>query len=388
MFRYFFRGTVKYRVSSENVSLLINELKSEVALRNVKTREGELLFECFYDEKNKTSKILEKRNAKVEHERCFGMPHLLGKYKRRVGLLAGALTVFVLLLLSQLFVWHISIEGNENVGEDEIKSVLYSIGFKEGAYKKGVDMDSLVNNFLIREKRISWIAVNFDGTVAHVEVKEGANPSLSPKKENVNLVASTAGIILRVDALEGGTLVEKGDAVVKGQLLISAFVEKRTGGTVLRGARGFVWANTERGYQVSVPLEYCEKSYTGRKMKTFSLSVLGKKLEIDTGFFIKDGTFEKRKAVGGESTIVNSVLPFTVKSDEYFEYTSIKNRRTKKEALEIAREQCQERLASDSPGFKTIKKNESFKINDGCLLYECKFYGVENIASELEFDLS
>ncbi len=379
-------GKALFEVTTKKPLKLLQSLNEEIAVRNVKTEDGSLFFTCLWHSEKKAERIIQMQGGKVEHKKRYGLVYLLSRYRKRTGLFVSALVLALLTGVSGLFVWNISVEGNEKIPDEEIISTLREIGFGEGSYKKGVKLDSLVNNFLMREKRISWIAVNFDGTTAHVEVREGKNPEIRQKHENVNLVASHDGIIMRADVLEGEALVQKGDVVYKGQLLVSAFVEGKDR-SYLRGARGSVWANTERKIYVRVPLKYFEGSMTGKTKTKYTLSLLGKSIPL----YFSEKSYAlctlRTKTVNG-SVNGKIILPFKVIKNTYSSYELKEKIRSEKQALSLARKNAEETLYRLSPGFRCAAKQEDYRTEDGVLLYTCTFSGVENIAKRLEFELS
>ncbi len=380
-------GSVKYTVKAKKPLKLLNQLKSEVAVRNVKTLpDGILAFTCFYRGEKRARQIIFEHGGEITGCKRYGLVYLLRRYKKRTGLFVSAVILAVVTFMSQLFVWNISVEGNEKIPDGEIIRTLNEIGFREGVYKKGVKLDSLVNNFLIREKRISWLAVNFDGTTAHVEVREGKNPVIAEKKKNVNLVASHDGIIMRADVLEGESFVQKGDVVYKGQLLVSAFVKGKDT-SYLRGARGSVWANTERKICVIVPFEYNEKVPNGKIKKKYTLSVLGKRLPLYFTDKIKDLCSKESEVVTDEKK-KGLRLPFVLTKETYTFYETVQRTRKYETALETARKRAEETLFRLSPGFVCASKHSEHKANGAFLVYTCTFSGVENIAKALEFELS
>ena len=91
-------------------------------------------------------------------------------------------------MLSSMFVWEIRVEGNEKLSDERVVEMLKKAGFHEGVLKKRVDVKKVTDRLLINEDEVSWMAINFDGNIAHVEMKE-AKPAIPyEKKENVNLV--------------------------------------------------------------------------------------------------------------------------------------------------------------------------------------------------------
>lgn len=388
-FLSYLRGFVKYTVKVKNNENLINIIRQSHPVRKISVKEdGTLSFCCYFCDRNSIEKILNEQNAETLQRKQYGLLPCICKYKKRYGLFAGALLTVISMFASTFVVWEIRIEGNETVTDAEILKVLEEAGFYEGKMKMGVDVKSIVNRYLIKEDRISWIAINMDGTVAHVEVREAKVSQTVPKRENVNLVAKHDGIIMRVDAVDGRAVVSKGDTVTRGQLLVSAFVDKRTGGELLRGARGFVFAYTERSFEVYVPLEYTVLCASGKEIKQNTVSFFG--FEIPLGFekthkfdnFVISNREEKIKLSDSVS------LPIKLKTVTSSEQKPCVKRRTQNDALLFARELSKKRLYEKSPGFALADCDEEYAVQDGILVYKVKYSGIEDIAKELEFELS
>lgn len=388
-FNDFLKGLCFCKVRCKNTELFINIIRKKTSVKRLKyIDENTISFVCFLNEEKEIVSAAEKNNSEILSIKFKGMPVILKELKKRTGLLAGSLVFVLLVAASTFFIWEIRVEGNERISSAEIELMLSRAGLCEGMLKKGVDVKSIVNKVLISNDELSWLAVNFDGTVAHVEVKEAKIGVPEEKKENVNLVASNNGIIMRVDALEGESVVSAGDAVEKGSLLVSAFVEKRTGGSLLRGARGFVWAQTERKYRVNVPLEYCEKAYTGKEKSTVRITFLGRQLIFSPPFFSKPSLFERTVVDVDSKVSSDKKLPFEIDLIKETVFTLYKRRRPENVALEIARDNAMERLELQNPSFKMTECTEKYEINDNILVYDCVFCGVENIAQKMEFELS
>lgn len=381
-------GRVNYKVRSLRANEIIDAVRKNATVREIAFKDENLLEFCVaYKDRKLVDKMLEETSAECLERRSTGLICFLSGYKKRAGLITGMLLTAFLLVYSSLFIWDIRVEGNENVSDGEIIELLGKNGFYKGLRKRSADTERAVNMLLVQDDRISWAAINFEGTVAHVEVKEAKIFKKEDKKENVNLVASHDGIIVRADALSGSSSVAKGDTVIKGQLLVSAFVEKRTGGYLLKGARGNVWAITKRSYVVTVPLEYNEKRYTGNSQTSYTFSFLGREIGVNNLFNHKYESADSYEYVENLNLLGKIVLPVQMKRQTVSEYTVGKVRRTEKEALQKAQKMAKERLGEDSPDFVLADISESYTVED-VLVYECTFEGVENIAVPLEFDVS
>ena len=384
----FFKGKLKYTVRVENPVVFLNYVKMYSDVISVCIQDGNTVcFTCFFNASEGIEKCIKACDGCVIVRKPDFAVSLRSRLKKRIGLICGFVLSALLVFASTFFVWDIRVKGNETLSEKEIVEMLSKAGFEKGMLIRSADVKQIANRVLINEDELSWIAINFEGTVATAEVKEAERPQRHIKKENVNIVAAHNGIVMRVDALDGGAQVGKGDTVVKGQLLISSFVEKRTGGSILKGAKGFVWAKTERCFCAVVPLEYCEKQYTGRVSSGRVFSLLGKKIEIPP--FMAESFSEADARYSNVSLSLSDkiILPFEAQVCRVSEYEKYTKRRTENEALNIARETVRADLFRASEGFKIADIIEKYEVSDGRLFYECKFEGVENIAEELEFEL-
>lgn len=385
----FFKGTCKVKLKCKNIKKIINSLRAQVSLAKLTyIDEYTISFVCFSKEIEIVTEKVNKMSGEILFIKHRGLPVILSFLKKRPGLVAGMLLLVFLTISSTFFVWQIRVEGNEKLSERAISEMLLKAGLYEGIPKRQVNVRSIVNKVLINEDELSWLSINLDGTVAHVEIKEAKIGKSHDKKENVNLVASHNGIIMRVDALEGQSKVASGDAVEKGSLLISAFVDKRTGGSLLRGARGYVWAKTDREYKVFVPLEYVEKEYSEKNSNSYRVSFLGKNITFSLPDFEKSKAYERKYHTYDTTVYEGRRLPFIVVNIKRIYYTPKVKKRTESEALDMAREIAKERLKLDSPTFTTVSVVENHTQDEKIFLYSCIFEGIENIAEKKEFELS
>lgn len=387
--RMYLVGACEYVVKSQKNARLLNELTCGFCLRNVCVTENNTAHFCaYFRDCRDIEEILKENEAEICKKKCYGLGYLLSKYKKRTGFFVGLLFAVTIVYLSSLFVWEISVEGNEKVTDKEIEALLENVGFCRGTRKKKADIEKIINACLIADERLSWMSINYDGTMAYVLIKEARLAEKKTRKENVNIVANRDGIIVRVDALGGEATVEKGQTVTRGEMLISSFVSKRTGGSIMHGARGFVWAMTQRKYCVFVPLEYYEKQYMGKVKNRYEISFLSRHISLP--FFGESKksnlSFEYSKSKKQISLFDKGKIPVFCSVTTKREYIESVKRRSEKEALQIAKNEAMEQLKRASSSFVCVSKEESFEICDGALVYVCSFDGIENIARELEFE--
>ena len=220
--------------------------------------------------------------------------------KRRGFLLGLAVCLGAVCLLSR-FLLVVEVVGNETVPTAVILSELQRLGVHPGSYGPGIDEKGTANEALIRLPQLSFMAINISGTRAVVSVEEAVPaPELLDEQTPADVVADADGIILDMQTSAGRPLVQDGDIVARGDVLIAGAMElyEPEGSPVDQGylvvhAAGTVTARTWRTLEETVPLTIQEKSYTGAEKKLISLHVLWGQLDFFQNSSIFGGMYDK-----------------------------------------------------------------------------------------------
>lgn len=380
----FFAGTVVLRADGVKAETLINHLRKDIPLRGIrKNGERSLRFEIMCRHKQtvleRIAKLSTEAVVSVEHE--SGFPVIIRHIKKRFGLFIGAFWAIIMVFASSKMIWLVSVEGNETVESVEIERLMKTLGIAEGRPKKVKDIEYLYNTFLLTEKRISWLSVNYDGMIAHVEVKETEKPEKKIDKTQItNLVASCDGVIKRVDALDGSAAVAPGETVCKGELLISAFVETRETGTVLRTARGSVWASTVHTYEISVPKKKAQKKYTGKEDTRRTLCILGQNLPLSLPNLYTGDAYDKSYQKEPFVLFGFVRLPFEILTETAKVYRFEQQPRTKENAAAEAAAELMKRIDSDLARAEILKREEGISETEDSYIFTYELSCLENIA--------
>ena len=143
------------------------------------------------------------------------------------------------------------------------------------------DQEELRNHVLLELEDISWLSVNVKGCTAHVQVVERKRPpEIVDREKRANVVAARAGLVTKVEALDGQAMVMAGSTVTEGQLLISGVAESKSGGVRFMQGRGRVYARTWYELSVRVPLAAEEKAGEGKTATRVALDVGKRRIKI------------------------------------------------------------------------------------------------------------
>lgn len=316
-----------------------------------------------------------------------GLPSVLARFVHRPALFLGTLAALLLLIVGHLVLWDIEITGNEQLRAEEIEAVLCEAGLSRGMLLPRLNEDEIALAVRQRDARISYISVNLTGTVATVQIREAEQMPEPTPKTPANLVAKRDGIVSMPLVFEGECLVTAGEAVRAGQILASGVMDTENNGIRFTRAAGQILARTEEVFVVEIPLEYTEKSYTGRVFREFDLLFFSSRGKVfkSTGNIpescdiIKD---EKSLHAGAR------MLPVGLARTEYREYEWVPARRSGAEALALAKDELAAKLSRESASRTLLSKTVETVVSEDGVKLICTATFEEDIAAVSEFSVS
>ncbi|MBR4872429.1 MAG: sporulation protein YqfD [Clostridia bacterium] len=318
-----------------------------------------------------------------------GLPAVVSRYRRRWGLMVGAILASLLLFASSRVVWDVRVSGNAALDDETVRQMLAECGLESGARLSRLDTDLIEGRLLLAHREICWVSVNLRGTTAYVELLETARGQRD-EAGAVNLVASRDGRIERIEAYDGHVLVKVGDVVRAGELLVSGAYDEGLFGPRVTNARGAVYARTVHTFSVEIPLDYEEKVYTGRVGREIYVNFFSKRIKV----------FANTGNLGGECDIIyldNGIslpggieLPVRTAQTLYREYRMESGRLAGDEAMEKAFAALAQRLAQfvSETGAELLEKSLSFCLDEDSYELSCRVVCIENVAREQEFDVN
>ena len=383
-------GAYTLAVAGENGIRLINLLNNKkILFWGIKNAEDVFYLKASLFSCEAVIHTAQTEGIAITISKTIGIPFVFSKYKGRYGLILGSLVGLFLIFYSQLFVWEVSITGNEKLNEVEIISALEKQGVKRGAYIPELDIAMTEEMILLDNTDISSISINIKGTYAEIDLLERVYPpDITDTTGYYNIVAANDGIIVKVESTSGSPEVKKGDAVVEGQLLINAFMLGKLGTYRLTHARGDVYAEVTEKYSISIPLEQTEKVYTGRRETIKDITVLGSNFNIfsddETSFEFYDIIVtQNEKYVFG---IIKT--PVTITTAEFTEYEINKYSITEEEAKTRAAEAFSQYLARLENEVISYDCDGIYDKENNAYVLTANVVVVKNIAVEKPIDIT
>lgn len=302
-----------------------------------------------------------------------GLYPFLKKYKKRVAFFVSLLVCAGMLFYSSLFIWHIDVEGTSVYTEEEIITYISQSLVPIGTKRAAISIVELEKALRLQYDQIAWITCDVEGTRLIVRFVE------TVEKEEVktfdtpcNIVAVKDGIVLDLLAKSGTKLVNPGDEVKKGDVLITGVVNiyneyEELIETNYVAADGIVYAQTEYQYQQAFSLDHTEKRQ-GKKKKTG--------VSIQLGTSVK--TLHQPKSVDGYEQVATThtfhigkayYLPLSVTITKYYQPNYETKTYTEEEARKKQEQLLQTYIADlKKKGVEILENNVTIGFEDGeCL---------------------
>lgn len=307
-----------------------------------------------------------KRNikGKIHITKKNGLPFILQRNKYRYGMLVGAVIFVLLINFMSGFVWNLHISGNENISAESILQSLEALNIKEGSRISKIDPQIARNQLLINRKDISWAAFNIEGcrlTVDITETKQKDDKSKDPS----NLKAAEDGVIKAVEVISGVANVRVGDAVLKGDLLVSGVVEYKDQHTEFVRSRAKIIAETEKVIRVEVPFKQTKRLQTGKYKKRRVLCFFGVKLPLYLGAVGENFELEPKNQTENES---KPYLPIKIIENNYYETYDTEIVLTNDKAKQQAKTELEKAIKNYLSDGKILSQRTVSESNENALV--------------------
>ena len=205
-----------------------------------------------------------------------GWPFLRKKITRRkIFWLSAALTLGLLLYLSNLTLF-IKVDGFSGAEREELIKTLKNVGLKPGKPTKELAREKrrIERDAIIRTPEAVWLGVNFKGVVAVVRAVKRKTPP--PPNQGCDLVAERDGLITKIAVIRGQPVVNEGDTVARGDLLISgrlSYVDPETGAAFIKTipASGIVEARVWYDLEIIQPKKVWRVFYLNKANSVYSI---------------------------------------------------------------------------------------------------------------------
>ncbi len=220
-----FGGVITVTVEGQYPERLINmALSRGIYIWNIKPLSNGMRFEIRSSGYEALRTIAEENGYHLQVVSKHGLPVYKSIMKRRVGFMAGGLFFIIALYLLSSFVWFIEVKGNERIPTERILAAINKYGIQQGVPKWSFSRVEVEEQVLREIGDLSYIKIDIRGVKANIKVVEKI---VVPQQEITgpsDMVAARSGVVEEILVIDGQAKVESGQAVAKGDVLISGTV--------------------------------------------------------------------------------------------------------------------------------------------------------------------
>ena len=227
------RGLLRcvYTLSGENAAVFTEYLR----LRGVNVLRmrsaGEKTFEVTVDFNDKRKIIAICGNLCYTIKKCAyrGVLSPLFTAFKHIGFVAGLAVFLLMAAYSDGFVFKVDVTGSGACYSSRTKTLVSETGIKPFSRFEKVNFSELESKILKDNPELSFAAVKKKGNrlVINLEISRGNGKTLSENEENI--VSDVDGTVGEVKVLRGTAVVNKGDVVKKGAVLVKACITDKDG---------------------------------------------------------------------------------------------------------------------------------------------------------------
>jgi len=317
----YFKGYVIIRIEGLSLERLLNlALTNNIFLWDVK-RLNYFQVEVSVSPGGLSSleELIKKVGCKEEILNKKGFPFLLNRLKKRKMFVFGFLLFFVLVFTLSSFIWKIEINGAEQTPKETIIEYLNENGIVSGSPKIKLSEDEIELLLVNEYYYFSFIDVQIKGIKLIIDIKEEPiAPEMVNRDYPANIIARKKGVITKVIARNGDTVVKVGQIVNEGQLLISGVMESNNENFYLVHADGEILARTRYEAKVEEPIVKMTEKETGKVFEQKGIKINKRGIK-----FIKDIPFTNYKEYIEENNLFNwDSIDFPIKLITY-EYREV-----------------------------------------------------------------
>ncbi len=216
-------GMVTLYVHQENTDAVLKLVSSEkISLYRLVPEQNRFYFTILLDDFNRIQYLMRTHHIRFRISRKRGVPFLMSRFKRRKGIWIGLLCCVIVGKILLSFLWNYEVTGNEQYSDAHLIALVQQYGMVQGSWLDSFDYEALEHEIELAHPEFTWIQLETKGTTLCISVKERL-AELADFQDSGSIIAKKNGQITELLVYNGTALVEVGDWVEKGQVLVGGW---------------------------------------------------------------------------------------------------------------------------------------------------------------------
>ena len=216
-------GMVTLCITSNRPSEVLSLLSEyQIRMHHISSEKTMLQITIDLDDFKRTQRLLRDHHYRFRICGKCGMPFLISRCKRHKGIWIGLACVVLLWHFMLSFLWTYEVNGNERYSEAHMIALVQQYGLWPGTRLSEIDYDVLEHTIELEHPEFTWVQLTFEGTTLCIDVKERLADTVD-LQDSGSIVAKADGQITELTVYTGTAMVETGDTVHAGQVLIGGW---------------------------------------------------------------------------------------------------------------------------------------------------------------------
>lgn len=264
----------RFRIEGLNMERLIRQAGENGITLHALRRKGRQISGMVAEEELTSLRALAERGGwRMEAGGRVGLGHLADQARGRLGLVIGGVIVSAMIAAASQLMWRVEVTGSETYAAD-IRQYLTEMGVQPVCWKGRVDPGKMRDALEWRYPEVAWIETGWRGVTLQIRVVEGTAPGETLSTDgSCDVVAARDGIISSIVTVAGTPVVQPGEIVRRGQVLIQGSERIAQGEMCPVAARGTVMARVWDAASVTMSAYEQRTVYTGRRYETHSVAL-------------------------------------------------------------------------------------------------------------------
>lgn len=383
------KGNVLLRIISADMLSVIKALtEAQITIYNIE-EVSPIEFQIWIHIRsfNKTSRLLKKKG--IEYcvlQRDDFLYRIKSIRKRAVILLCLCILIGCSIYLPTKVLF-IEILGNEVVSDIRILETINKYGLFVGIDRAQIRSEEIKNHLLEDIPELNWAGVNTSGCLAVIQVLESDIQKQEESPEVSHIVAMSDGIIESCVVTRGRPLCKTGDAVKKGQILVSGYSDHHFLITATR-SEGEVYAKTTKTVKAVMLLD--TKYRTDEKEKATNLFLIVDQkaypliIEIEES---EKAIYEEKYVKQSQLTLPgNMKLPVWLREEIYVIYENTPDTLSAEMAERILVDYCEKLVNNSMICGKILSLSDTISCLDNIVTYNGIYLCNEMIGVEVKVE--
>ena len=214
-----------YEINGLNLDRFINTLKTKgIELKNVKKKNNkQLLVSIKFADNEKFFAIAKELCYNIKKVGVGGKVYPFFALYKNIGVALGTLLMLLIAIFFSDYIFSIDFVGSGSVCKREIKEYLYSNGICEFSKFSDIDLSVLEDKILSSNDNLSFVGVKKRGNRLIIESVLSTEKTKTLNGDIYALHSDCDGVVENIKVYRGTAVVEKGQEVKKGDLLVDGY---------------------------------------------------------------------------------------------------------------------------------------------------------------------